>query len=130
MTMQTLGTANVFNGTRAEGRTLVDRELYQAEAVHLQAYLESAPVVPATAGAGPRAGGRHQRPAGADDKVDRRRVAVARPVPYYLRTYALPPDPVFADHIRQRRYQAPTVDPARKQATQAVSGGNRRLAAG
>jgi hypothetical protein len=125
--MRTLGTANVFDGMSADGRTLVDRKrLGQTVA----AYLESAPVVRATDEIGPRLGAPYPRPAGDAGLTDRRRVVAARLVPYYLRTYALPPDPVFVDHIRQRRYQDPTVDPAKKQASQTVSGGNGRLTAG
>jgi len=44
--------------------------------------------------------------------ADRRRVAVARPVPYYLRTYGLPPDPVFVT-ISASAGTGPTVNPAR-----------------
>lgn len=107
--MQTLGTADVFDGTSAKGRTLDARKpLDQVKAVRW-----------------------HPRPAGADDQADRRRVAVARLVPYYLRSYALPPDPVFVDHIRQCRYQArPLTRPGSRPTQTAVSGGDRRLAAG
>jgi hypothetical protein len=69
---------------------------------------------------------RHGRRGQIADLADRRRLGVLGSVPYYLRTYALQPDPVFVDHIRQRRYLAPTVNPAKKQAAPAaISGGNR-----
>jgi hypothetical protein len=106
MTMQTLRTANVFDGMGADGKPLVDRKpLDRVEAVHVLAYPESAPVVQAAAEPG----------SGQVDGTRGRQVPLIwqtdgdwvwpGSVPYYLRTYALPPDPVFVDHIRQRRYQ-------------------------
>ncbi|HET8643401.1 MAG TPA: glycohydrolase toxin TNT-related protein [Pseudonocardiaceae bacterium] len=127
MTGQTFRTASVFDGTGADGRPLVDRKLLdQTEAGHVLAYLESAPVVLASQDLGP-------------DQVDRGRGQQVPltwqtdgewlwpgSVPYYLRTYALPPDHDFLDHIRQRQYRAPSVDPAtRRAALSAVSGNGR-----
>src|SRR5262249_35126040 len=90
--------------------------LDESEAGRVLAYLESAPVVYATDGFAP-------------DRIDHNR---GRAVPltwhtdgvwvwpgsvtYYLRSYALPPDPEFVAHIRLRHFQPPAVSPEVKQA--------------
>lgn len=114
-------TAQVFDGIEPDGRPQVERQMLdETEAVRVLAYLESAPVVLAAQGFGL-------------DRVDRGR---GNQVPltwhtdgtwvwpgsvtYYLRTYALPPESGLLDHVREREYQAPTVDPATKQAALAA----------
>jgi hypothetical protein len=65
MTMQTLRTANVFDGMSTDGRPLVDRKpLGQTEVVNTLTYLEPAPIVHPTNELNPgRVDGTHgQRP--------------------------------------------------------------------
>ncbi|MGH3995604.1 MAG: hypothetical protein ACRDSN_24440, partial [Pseudonocardiaceae bacterium] len=120
----TFRTARVFDGVGMDGRPHVDRQMLdESEAGRVLAYLESAPVVRASEGFGP-------------DRIDPTR---GRSVPltwqtdgnwvwpgsvtYYLRSYALPPDPEFLAYIRQRNFQPPIVHPTAKQsALAAVSG--------
>lgn len=121
MAEQTFRTARVFDGTGNDGRPHVDRQMLdETEAGKVLAYLQAAPVVTSAQGLAP-------------DRIDPHRGdAVPRTwqtdgswvwpgaVTYYLRSYALPPDPDFLEHIRQRHYRPPTVDGAARQAASAV----------
>ncbi|HEY0637126.1 MAG TPA: hypothetical protein VGD67_05730, partial [Pseudonocardiaceae bacterium] len=121
MTEQTFRTARVFDGAAMDGRPHVDRQmLEEREAGLVLSYLESAPVVHSTGGF-------------SLDRIDPMR-GKAVPVTwhtdgtwvwpgsvtYYLRSYALPPDPEFLAHIRQRNFRPPAVDAETRQTAHAI----------